>query len=233
MKAAVVLLAILVVRADATLTDDAAAAKAQSNQLLSSLQDQITQEVNVAADTVNTQFGALETDLDGLRTGLVTIAPTLSGSDLTQIQTDIATVDGMKQNISDANAQFGATANNLNSQIEGFVQPFIEALGSAIANEIINLECFTNEVPNIIGNATAVATNAGDILSEGTAVLRQEVKKISSIIALTALSITALPVKLSKCLISLRPITCVTNLVSIKLSSMFKKIFYSLQRLKM
>lgn len=218
MKAAVVLLAILVIGADTTLTDDATAAEAQANQILADFQNQITQRVNVTTNAINTQFEALKTDLDGLRTGLVTMEPTLSGSDLTQIQTDIATVDGIKQNISDANAQFGATANNLNSQIEGFVQPFIEALGTAIANGATALQCFTNEVPKIIGNATAIATTAGDKLSEGTSVVIQNVKALSSKIQ----SISSLPVKLSKCLISLRPITCITNLVSIEMSSMFK-----------
>lgn len=218
MKAAIALIAILIIGADTMATDDAAVAVAGANQIVSSLQGQITQEVTVATDTVNSQLGALETALDGLKTGLVTIEPTLSGSDLTQIQTDIAMVDGLKQNISDANAQFEATANNLQSQIAGLVQPFIGTLSSAIANGVTTLQCFTDEVPKIIGNATAVATSAEDVLSKGTDVVRQEVAKLSSIIQ----TITGLPVKLPKCLISLRPITCVTNLVSIEMSSMFK-----------
>lgn len=81
------------------------------------------------------------------------------------------------------------------------------ALGFDVTKCIVGREDqLENLATGLVGNLTGCVT---DIISDALTMVNNDLKVVQQIVG----NITAIPAKLTKCLISLRPITCVTNLI--------------------
>lgn len=173
MKAAIVLLAVLIIGSNAQINTNATAAVAQANELLNSFQNQTSQNINATADTINANLGEIAKVFVDLSQNLTGLKQGRSSNSAAQIQSVIILITGLNLGIPDANALLAPVIANLASQIAVLVNPTIDTLGSAITNGTTTLSCFTNEVPKIAENiAEAVAFVANVVLTDTSKVVK-------------------------------------------------------------
>lgn len=213
MKAAIALLAILIVGSHAANSDDAATAVAQANQLLSSLQTQISQNISGAADIINANLGEITKVFDDLSKSLVDLKNGLSASAASLIQPVIASIAGLNLNLPDANTLLAPGINNITSQTSALVNPSIDALNTTISNGNTALQCFTNEVPKITGNATEVVTKVSTQISSDTKLVIADVTRLEDLLRT---GVNEILEKAKNCS-GLTIIVCIANIVSLRM----------------
>lgn len=155
MKAAIAILAVLIVGSSAqTILETIQTTLQSPTLLLDSLGDTLRDALT--NNTVVTRLLNLGQDLEGVRADLLAIRQGLSTSAKAQIDSVIAIIDSLNLNVPDGNALIEPVIDTLLSQIAGLVNPLIETLSSEITAENISLECLIDEVPRITGNASEV-----------------------------------------------------------------------------
>lgn len=148
MKILFAIIAVLIVRLNA----QSNAAVTQANQIFSSLQNQISQNVIGSLGRIEERLGQIPA-LHGLNKMITTIEKGLSGQALTQFKLVAETLATINVQIPE---DLLGPAIDSRSQVADLLNPFNKALNFPYTNE----ECFTNVIPRITGNATEAVKKA-------------------------------------------------------------------------
>lgn len=148
MKILFAIIAIMIVRSNA----QSNAAVTQANQIISSLQNQILQNVIGSLGRIEERLGQIPA-LHGLNKMITTIEKGLSGQALTQFKLVAETLATINVQIPE---DLLGPAIDSSSQVADLLNPFTEALNFPYTNE----ECFTKVIPRITGNATEAVKKA-------------------------------------------------------------------------
>lgn len=218
MKVTIAIFAVLIVGSNAGLLDllnpvtDATKAAAQAQALLDGLLNKIDLKGVDASSLISDQVKRVTDAIQGLEKAALGIAKSLPGASGLVAELEgvidqvLKLVEGLLASLL---GQVGSllgleivpkgltdVIKDLRSQINSLVTPLIDALKKNILSGAIKPECFTKEVPEITGNATAVVDGVVALIKCETDKL---VKQVDAIVANITADLSGLTAGVENC----------------------------------